>query len=105
MNLSTIEHLGQSYLGFNCGKSGHTRAECRNQGGGNEQKCSNCNMFGHLEGVNRNRKEFAGMMNTRLINKRKYGREQPLSSSYRRRHHGKKEAEVKDQLGVVMITQ
>ena len=87
---------------FNCGKSGHTRAECRSQGGGNEQKCNNCNMFGHLEGVCWNRKEFAGMMNTRLINNRKYGREQPLSSGYKRRHHGKKEADVKDQLGVAI---
>ncbi len=39
---------------FNCHKVGHTRVECKNKGGGNEQQCSNCKMYGHEEDVCRN---------------------------------------------------
>ena len=56
---------------YNCGKSGHIRAECRNEGGGNEQKCNNCNMYGHLEETCRNKKEFGGFMRTKCISNRR----------------------------------
>ena len=43
---------------YNCGKLGHTKAECRNKGGGKEQRFKKCNMYGHL--VEACRKELAG---------------------------------------------
>ena len=75
------------------------RAECRNKGGGCEQKCTNCNMFGHLEGVCRNRREFSGVMTTRKINRRHDRRQQQNSGTLRRRHQ--KEEEKSEKLTVV----
>ena len=49
---------------YNCGKVGHIRAECRNEGGGNQQLCSKCNKFGHLAEICRNNGAFTGMMTT-----------------------------------------
>ena len=49
---------------YNCGKVGHIRAECRNEGGGNQQLCSKCNKFGHLAEICRNNSAFTGMMTT-----------------------------------------
>ena len=56
---------------YNCGKLGHIRAECRNEGGGNEQKCNNRNMYGHLEETCRNKKESGRFMRTRCISNRR----------------------------------
>ena len=55
---------------YNCGKLGYTRAECRNEGEGNEQKCNYCGIYGHTEEACRNKKEFTGMMSTRSIQNR-----------------------------------
>ena len=50
---------------YNCGKLGHIRAECRNQGGGKEQLCSKCRRYGHIAETCRTRSEYGGMMRTR----------------------------------------
>ena len=50
---------------YNCGKPGHIKAKCRNEGGDNEQQCSKCKMFGHLAEVCRNSSEFSGMLGTK----------------------------------------
>ena len=47
---------------FNCHKTGHIKAECRNQYGGNEQYCTHCKLYGHVAEVCRNSKVIAGTM-------------------------------------------
>ena len=59
---------------YNCGKLGHTHAECQNEGGGNEQKCNHCGIYGHTEEACWNKKEFTGMMSTRSIQNRHHAK-------------------------------
>ena len=47
---------------YNCGRIGHTRALCRQEGGGSEQQCSECKMYGHLVEVCRNNKAIASAL-------------------------------------------
>ena len=83
---------------YNCGKLGHTRAKCRNEGGGDEQKCSRCNMFGHSEEVCRNIKERALMMTSRETDRQRYEtRKQPDNDNTRMRYR-KKAMNIKDGL-------
>ena len=42
---------GKTRICFNCQKEGHVKAECRNKGGGMEQQCSQCKLYGHLAEV------------------------------------------------------
>ena len=67
---------------YNCGKLGHIRSECRNQGGGNEQQCSRCKRFGHLVETCRSSGEFTGMMQTkRWIRGKEKSYKRTISSS------------------------
>ena len=58
---------------YKCGRLGHTRAECRMQGGGSEQQCTNCNILGHNTDLCRNQKTVAGViqMKTNTASSRK----------------------------------
>ena len=57
-------------------------------------------MFGHLEGVCRNRREFSGVMTTRKINSKHDMRRQQNSRIIRRRHQ-KEEKEKSENITVV----
>jgi len=46
---------------FNCHKLGHTRSECRNKGGGNEQICTSCKLYGHTTDICRNKSVAASL--------------------------------------------
>ena len=85
---------------YNCGKLGHTRAECRNKGGGNEQKCNHCDIYGHTEEACRNKKEFTGMMSTRSIQNRHHEKLR-LSNQNKGRQRSKDQADFNQTLKLV----
>ena len=45
---------------YNCGRLGHRRAACRMEGGGNQQRCTHCNIYGLNVETCRNNKTVAG---------------------------------------------
>ena len=64
---TTSELMQQRRECYNCGRLGHTKAGCRMEGGGNEQRCTHCNIFGHDADICRNKMIVAGVLQTRVI--------------------------------------
>ena len=75
---------------FNCGKTGHIRAVCRNQGGGDEQYCTKCKRFGHKMDNCKSTAEFGGMIRMKRGIKQKSQRRQ-IASSYTNVQHSNKQ--------------
>ena len=84
---------------YNCGKFGHIRAECKNEGGGNQQRCNNCHMYGHLEETCRNKKEVGGMMKMRWVtSNRQHQKEMQYMYNKTAKHHCKDQRDINDVL-------
>ena len=71
---------------YNCGKPGHIRSQCRNEGGGNQQHCTKCNRFGHKDETCRRTTDFGGMIRTNRSSKLKPERRQIADSLTKIRH-------------------
>ena len=82
----------------NCSRISHTIEQWRHKGGGKEQLCSKCNIYGHLADTCRHTSEFGGMMRIRnYIKKDTYQR--PMSSKMSiNMGNRKKPADTNDQM-------
>ena len=70
---------------YNCGKRGHIRAVCRNQGGGDEQHCAKCNKYGHKAETCRTT-EYGGMLRMKRWTKHTPRRSRIVNSTINLRH-------------------
>ena len=87
---------------YNCGKPGHIKAECRNEGGDKEQQCRKCKMYGHVTEACRNSGEFGGMMRTKRWRTAKVRKQETQYRSNNVSHYSKQEhGSLQDKLRIV----
>ena len=87
---------------YHCGKPGHIKAECRNEGGGNEQQCRKCKMYGHVTEACRSSGEFGGMMRTKRWSTGKLHKQERQYRNNNVSHPSKQEhGSIQDRLTIV----